>query len=87
MVVYTAEPGAGRSLPDTHRLAPVSGPELGLIRLWCKLKLKGSSVGLRLASGCELGSSGERRVPQFRHRRIAPAELARLELPLLDLLR
>src|ERR1700676_1368470 len=33
-----------------------------------------------------MGSSGECRVPQFRHRRIAPAEFARLELPLLDLL-
>src|SRR6202140_5836336 len=34
-----------------------------------------------------MGSSGECCVPQFRHRRIAPAEFARLELPLLDLLR
>src|ERR1700693_764494 len=33
-----------------------------------------------------MGSSCECRVPQFRHRRIAPAEFARLELPLLDLL-
>src|ERR1700681_529690 len=33
-----------------------------------------------------MGSSSECRVPQFRHRRIAPAEFARLELPLLDLL-
>src|SRR5450432_294865 len=35
---------------------------------------------------CELGSRCQCRVPQFRHRRIAPAEFARLELPLLDLL-
>src|SRR5712692_2113567 len=35
---------------------------------------------------CEWGSSYECRIPQFRHRRIAPAEFARLELPLLDLL-
>src|ERR1700694_1366799 len=33
-----------------------------------------------------MGSSGECCVPQFRHRRIAPAEFARLDLPLLDLL-
>src|SRR6266853_5626770 len=33
-----------------------------------------------------MGSSCECRVPQFRHRRSAPAEFARLELPLLDLL-
>src|SRR5712691_2069669 len=33
-----------------------------------------------------MGSICECRVPQFRHRRIAPAEFARLELPLLDLL-
>src|SRR5437879_13828779 len=40
----------------------------------------------RLVSDCELGSSCECRVPKFRHCRIATAELARLELPLLDLL-
>ena len=34
----------------------------------------------------EWGSSCECRVPQFRHRRMASAEFARLELPLLDLL-
>src|SRR5450432_167518 len=39
-----------------------------------------------LLSRCELASSCQCRVPQFRHRRIAPAEFARLELPLLDLL-
>ncbi len=55
-------------------------------RLWCKLKPTERSVKLRLVSDRELGSSCECRVPQFRHRRIAPAELARLELPLLDLL-
>src|SRR6202163_3256587 len=33
-----------------------------------------------------MGSSCECRAPQFRHRRIAPTEFARLELPLLDLL-
>ena len=32
-------------------------------------------------------SSGQRRTPQFRHGRSAPAELAGLELALLDLLR
>src|SRR5439155_12868694 len=32
---------------------------------------------------CELDSSYECRVPQFRHRRIARAEFARLELPVL----
>jgi hypothetical protein len=56
------------------------------VGLWCKLKPTERSVKLRLVSDCELGSSRECRVPQFRHRRIAPAELARLELSLLDLL-
>jgi hypothetical protein len=54
--------------------------------LWCKLKPTARAVKLRLVDRCELGSRYECRVPQFRHRRIAPAELARLELPLLDLL-
>ena len=53
--------------------------------LWCKLKPTERSVKRFLVSDCELGSSCECRVPQFRHRRIAPAELASLELPLLDL--
>jgi RNA-directed DNA polymerase len=54
--------------------------------IWCKLKPTERSVKLRLVNDGELGSSCECRVPQFRHRRIGPAELARLELPLLDLL-
>jgi hypothetical protein len=40
-----------------------------------------------LLSGCEWGSSCESRVPQFNHRRLAPAEFARFELPVLDLFR
>ena len=32
-------------------------------RLWCKIKLTGGSVKLRLASDCELSSSCECRVP------------------------
>jgi hypothetical protein len=34
-----------------------------------------------------MGSSGERRTPQFRHARLEPPELVGLELALLDLLR
>src|SRR6266849_5931674 len=54
--------------------------------LWCKLKPTERSVKLRLVESLRIGSSYECRIPQFRHRRIAPAEFARLELPLLDLL-
>jgi hypothetical protein len=49
-------------------------------RLWCKLKPLERSIKLRVVSD-ELASRCE-----CRHCRIAPAELARLELPLLDLL-
>jgi hypothetical protein len=38
-------------------------------------------------SDCEWGSSCECRVPQFRHRRVAPAEFARLVLSFYNLLR
>jgi hypothetical protein len=43
------------------------------------------SVKVRLVSDCGLAQNCEGRVPQFRHRRVATAEFARLELPLLDL--
>src|SRR5205823_1543067 len=49
----------------------------------CKLKPMERSVKLRRLSDGELSSSCECRVPQFGHRRIAPPEFARLELPLI----
>src|SRR5438046_7965139 len=49
----------------------------------CKLKPIERSVKLRRLSDGELSSSCECRVPQFGHRRIAPPEFARLELPLI----
>jgi hypothetical protein len=54
-------------------------------RFWCKLRPTVRSVKLRLVESLRMGSSCECRVPQFRHRRVAPAEFARLELLLLDL--
>ncbi len=49
--------------------------------LWCKLKRTQRSVFGSGMFNANRGSSSECRVAQFHHRRIAPAELAHLELP------
>src|SRR5450432_3710662 len=59
---------------------------MSVARLWCKVKPTERSVKLRLVESLRIGLSCECCVPQFRHRGIAPAEFARLKLPLLDFL-